>query len=202
MVILFFVIWPVFLWELLLCVSSSGMCIGGADAEECKWLGWRVGIYCCSVADIAISVVRRLRVVFTDQDTGWEGWGLLKNNCYLCNQFSDICNQFSDICNQISDIVLAIFWQLSYIFWHCVNNNFMAVEWGWRVGIYSCCVADIAIFVIRRLCVLTMGAPSNRKPHNLQLPSSQSINTLYYSWTLMKLLEWRKAIQSLRNCHR
>ena len=21
---------------------------------------------------------------------GWEGWGLLKSNCYLCNQFSDI----------------------------------------------------------------------------------------------------------------
>ena len=52
----------------------------------------------------------------------------------------------------------------------------MAVEWGWRVGIYSCCVADIAIVVIRRLCVLTMGAPSNRKPTTF---SSHSVNQCY-----------------------
>ena len=52
----------------------------------------------------------------------------------------------------------------------------MAVEWGWRVGIYSCCVADIAIVVIRRLCVLTMGAPSNRKPTTF---SSKAVNQLH-----------------------
>ena len=36
-----------------------------------------------------------------------------------------------------------------------LDNHCMAVEWGWRVGIYSCCcVAEIAIVVVRRPCVV------------------------------------------------